>query len=212
VAARSRISLQTNRALGRARSRGPPGVWSTTLGIVQREKLVNVVPRIEEFDPTARDCDVLSRHVPHTTFRRNQPLPLTRHPRLSLPRTSGTTNPLQFCLRMNAESPAVGRPYACTGPRRACPERESAGPAFTRPLHRAGQASCGADAGPALCVGGHFPAHDVVGDGALDSQITGRRHRGPAPRSRARVGSSSVQTCRLACVPRSSLRARRRLA
>jgi hypothetical protein len=36
------------------------------LGIVQREKLVNVVPRIEEFDPSARYCDVLLGHVTHT--------------------------------------------------------------------------------------------------------------------------------------------------
>src|SRR5215208_5132534 len=35
------------------------------LGVLQREKLVKVVPPIEEFDPSARDCDVLLRHVPH---------------------------------------------------------------------------------------------------------------------------------------------------
>jgi hypothetical protein len=33
------------------------------LGIVQGEKLVNVVSPIEEFDPSARDCDVLLGHV-----------------------------------------------------------------------------------------------------------------------------------------------------
>jgi hypothetical protein len=33
---------------------------------VQREKLVNVVAPIEEFDPSARDRNVLLRHVPHT--------------------------------------------------------------------------------------------------------------------------------------------------
>src|SRR5919198_1925221 len=42
------------------------------LGIVQREKPVNVVPRIEEFDPSARDCDVLLRHVPHTISEGNR--------------------------------------------------------------------------------------------------------------------------------------------
>ena len=46
----------------------PRPAWSLehNLGIVQREKLVNVVPPIEEFDPSARDCDVPLRHVPHT--------------------------------------------------------------------------------------------------------------------------------------------------
>src|SRR5918995_349081 len=46
----------------------PRSAWSLEhdLRIVQREKLVNVVPRIEELDPSARDCDVLLRHVPHT--------------------------------------------------------------------------------------------------------------------------------------------------
>lgn len=58
----------------------PRPAWSLehNLGIVQREKLVNVVPRIEEFDPSARDCDVLRRHVsahylsaePASPFRR----------------------------------------------------------------------------------------------------------------------------------------------
>ena len=45
----------------------PRPAWSLEhdLGIVQREKLVNVVPPIEEFDPSACDCDVLLRHVPH---------------------------------------------------------------------------------------------------------------------------------------------------
>jgi hypothetical protein len=43
-----------------------------------------------------------------------------------------------------------------------------------------------------------LPAQGVVGGDALDWPITGRRHHGPAPRPRARVGSSSVQTCRLA--------------
>jgi hypothetical protein len=43
----------------------PRPAWSLehNLGIVQREKLVNVVPRIEELDPSAGDCDVLLRHV-----------------------------------------------------------------------------------------------------------------------------------------------------
>ena len=45
----------------------PRPAWSLehNLGIVQRKKLVNVVPPIEEFDPSASDCDVLLRHVPH---------------------------------------------------------------------------------------------------------------------------------------------------
>jgi hypothetical protein len=49
----------------------PRSTWSLehNLGIVQREKLVNVVPPIEEFDPSARDRDVLLRHVPHTISR-----------------------------------------------------------------------------------------------------------------------------------------------
>ena len=41
------------------------------LGIVQREKLVDVVPPIEEFDPSARDCDVLFRHA--RTLSRDRP-------------------------------------------------------------------------------------------------------------------------------------------
>jgi hypothetical protein len=43
----------------------PRPAWSLehNLGIVQREKLDNVVPLIEEFDPSARDGDVLLRHV-----------------------------------------------------------------------------------------------------------------------------------------------------
>jgi hypothetical protein len=43
----------------------PRPAWSLehNLGIVQREKLVNVIPPIEEFDPPARDCDVQLRHV-----------------------------------------------------------------------------------------------------------------------------------------------------
>jgi hypothetical protein len=32
------------------------------LGVVQREKLFNVVPPIEQFDPSARDCDIPLRH------------------------------------------------------------------------------------------------------------------------------------------------------
>ena len=54
----------------------PRPAWSLehNLGIVQREKLVNVVPPIEEFDPSARDCDVLSRHVPHAISWRYWPL------------------------------------------------------------------------------------------------------------------------------------------
>jgi hypothetical protein len=43
----------------------PRPAWSLehNLGIVQREKLDNVVPLIEEFDPSARDGNVLLRHV-----------------------------------------------------------------------------------------------------------------------------------------------------
>ena len=43
----------------------PRPAWSLehNLGIVQGEKLVNVVSPIEEFDPSARDCDVLLGHV-----------------------------------------------------------------------------------------------------------------------------------------------------
>jgi hypothetical protein len=43
----------------------PRPAWSLEhdLGIVQREKLVDVIPRIEKLDPPARDCDVLSGHV-----------------------------------------------------------------------------------------------------------------------------------------------------
>jgi hypothetical protein len=45
----------------------PRPAWSLEhdLGIVQREKLVNVIPLIEELDPSARNCDVLLRHVPN---------------------------------------------------------------------------------------------------------------------------------------------------
>jgi hypothetical protein len=32
------------------------------LGVVQREKLVDVVPPVEQFDPAAHYCDVLFRH------------------------------------------------------------------------------------------------------------------------------------------------------
>jgi hypothetical protein len=37
------------------------------LGVVQREKLVNVVPPIEQFDPSARDCDIPLRQVLHSS-------------------------------------------------------------------------------------------------------------------------------------------------
>jgi hypothetical protein len=49
----------------------PRPAWSLehNLEIVQREKLVNVVPRIEQFDPSARDCDVLLRHVRTLSLR-----------------------------------------------------------------------------------------------------------------------------------------------
>jgi hypothetical protein len=55
----------------------PRPAWSLehNLGIVQREKLVDVVPRIEEFDPSARDSDPLLRHAPDTIARGNQPPP-----------------------------------------------------------------------------------------------------------------------------------------
>jgi hypothetical protein len=36
---------------------------------VQREKLVNIVPPIEQFDPSTGDCDVLLRHVCRTVPR-----------------------------------------------------------------------------------------------------------------------------------------------
>jgi hypothetical protein len=58
----------------------PRSTWGLelNLGIVQREKFVNVVPPIEQFDPSARDCDVLLRHVPHTISWGNQPRPSRR--------------------------------------------------------------------------------------------------------------------------------------
>ena len=65
---------QTNRALVRAAQPRPAWRLEDNLGIVQREKLVNVVPPIEEFDPSARDCDVLLRHVPGHYLLGNKPL------------------------------------------------------------------------------------------------------------------------------------------
>jgi hypothetical protein len=50
-------------------------------GIVQRDKFVNVVPRIEEFYPSARDRHILLRHVPHTISRRKLASPFeARYP------------------------------------------------------------------------------------------------------------------------------------
>jgi hypothetical protein len=73
----------------------PRPAWSLehNLGIVQREKLVDVVPRIEEFDPSARDSDPLLRHAPDTIAGGTSLRLETRYP-LSMP---GTTGPDPLC-------------------------------------------------------------------------------------------------------------------
>jgi hypothetical protein len=67
------------------------------LGIVQREKLVDVIPLIEEFDPSARDRNVLLRHLPHSISKENS-LGLRGEIPLIRARTRDD-NPLCCCFR-----------------------------------------------------------------------------------------------------------------
>lgn len=50
----------------------PRAAWGLelNLGIVQREKLVHTVPRIEELDPSTRDPHVFLRHHPRSISRK----------------------------------------------------------------------------------------------------------------------------------------------
>jgi hypothetical protein len=49
----------------------PRPAWGLelNLGIVQREKLIHIVSRIEELDPSTRDRHVVRRHHPHSISR-----------------------------------------------------------------------------------------------------------------------------------------------
>jgi hypothetical protein len=82
----------------------PRPAWSLehNLGIVQREKLVNFIPPIEEFDPPARDCDVLWRHVRTLSLGKLEP-----GPRGEIPVYHAGRPPRNKGMRYPADPPTV---------------------------------------------------------------------------------------------------------